>query len=159
MAASRPTGRGAKMTAQEHERRTTWRARVGAAAHGEAGRDGEKSVQEQLLDILKEHSVKLIDLFREWDDDGNGALDKKEMRRAIAALGYEAPKKEVDALFDSIDVDGSGWIEFEELKKALSEKGVAGGDEGSRRQAAGQGAGGRDGVCTDDVAGDGRGGL
>ena len=46
------------------------------------------------------------------------------MRRAVAALGYEAPKKEVDAFFDSIDVDRSGYIEYEEMKKALSEKGV-----------------------------------
>ena len=31
------------------------------------------SVQEQLRDVLTANSVKLIDLFREWDDDGNGA--------------------------------------------------------------------------------------
>ena len=80
---------------------------------------GGQSVQKQLADALKEHQVRLIDLFREWDDDGNGALDKKELRQAVAALGYEAPKKDVDKLFDSIDVDGNGWIEFHELKAAL----------------------------------------
>ena len=78
-----------------------------------------RTVQEQLHEVLKEHQVKLIDLFREWDDDGNGALDKKELRQAIAALGYEAPKKDIDKFFDSIDTDESGWIEFEEVKKAL----------------------------------------
>jgi len=77
------------------------------------------SVQEQLRAVLIETSVKLIDLFREWDIDGNGALDKKELRQAVAALGYEAPRKDVDALFDSIDDDGTGLIEFEEFKKAL----------------------------------------
>ena len=77
------------------------------------------ALQEQLVDILSEHGVKLIDLFREWDEDGNGALDKKEVRRAVAALGYEAPRSEVDALFDSIDVDKGGMIEFEEFKKAI----------------------------------------
>ena len=61
-------------------------------------------MQEQLSISCKSTSVKLIDLFREWDDDGNGALDKKEMRAAMAALGYDAPRKEVDAFFDSIDV-------------------------------------------------------
>ena len=34
--------------------------------------------------------MKLIDLFREWDDDGNGALDKHELLQAVAALGYDA---------------------------------------------------------------------
>ena len=87
--------------------------------------DSDKSIQEQLRDALAANSAKLIDLFREWDDDGNGALDKKELRKALPALGYEAPKKEVDAFFDSIDKDGSGFIEYEEFKKALSDKGIA----------------------------------
>ena len=85
---------------------------------------GNKTIQEQLFNAVKEHKVRLIDLFREWDDDGNGALDKKELRRAVAALGYDAPKKEIDDFFDSMDDDGSGLIEFDELKAALSEKGV-----------------------------------
>ena len=65
------------------------------------------SVQEQLHDILKQQQVKLIELFRDWDDDGNGALDKKEMRHALAALGYTAPKEEIDGLFESIDEGAS----------------------------------------------------
>ena len=89
---------------------------------------GDISVQEQLVTILKEHQVKLIDLFREWDVDGNGAIDKKEFRRGVAALGYDAPRKEVDALFDSMDVDSasgsSGFIEYDEFKKALSARNV-----------------------------------
>jgi Ca2+-binding EF-hand superfamily protein len=76
-------------------------------------------IKEQLANLLQEQSVRLIDLFREWDDDGNGALDKKEMRAAIAALGYDAPRKEIDAFFDEIDDDANGWIEFGELKEAL----------------------------------------
>ena len=84
-----------------------------------------KSVQEQLRDVLQEHQVKLIDLFRDWDEDGNGAIDKKEMRFALPALGYDVPKQAIDAFFDSIDVDKSGMIEFHELKAAISVKGAA----------------------------------
>ena len=51
----------------------------------------------QLREILKTNSVKLVDLFTEWDEDGNGGLDKKEFRKGVAALGYEAPQKDVDA--------------------------------------------------------------
>ena len=79
-------------------------------------------IQEQLFDILKKHQVRLIDLFREWDDDANGALDKKELRQAIAALGYVTTRQEMDIFFDAIDVGKNGWIEFDELKAALTEK-------------------------------------
>ena len=82
------------------------------------------TINEQLRDIIKEHHVKLVDLFREWDDDGNGALDKKEFRRAVAALGFAAPVGEMDAVFDAMDEDKTGFIEYEEIKFALSEKGV-----------------------------------
>ena len=80
------------------------------------------SIEDQLREVLTTHSVKLIDLFREWDDNGDGALDKKEMRQAIAALGYEAPRKVIDKFFDSIDDDENGWIEFGELKAALAKR-------------------------------------
>ena len=78
------------------------------------------SVPEQLNVILNEHSVKLIDLFREWDEDGNGAIDKKEFRAAIAGLGYDVSKKEANAAFDLLDDSGDGFIEYDEFKKQLA---------------------------------------
>ena len=78
------------------------------------------SIADQVNNILAEHSVKLIDLFREWDEDGNGAIDKKEFRKAVAALGYDAPKREVNKAFDALDDSGDGFIEYGELKAALS---------------------------------------
>ena len=82
------------------------------------------SMQEQIVEILKQNSIKLVSLFNEWDDDANGALSKKELRQGIAALGYEVPKKEVDELFESMNENGDGFIEFDEFKRALSERGA-----------------------------------
>jgi len=79
----------------------------------------DKPVVEQLREILTTNAVRIIDLFRDWDDDGNGMIDKKEFRKAIAALGYTAPKSDVNAIFDSMDKDKSGQIEYNELNKAL----------------------------------------
>ena len=116
------TGRGAKLTAKNvNQNYVASRAAALPPMVKLTARSGT-SVQEQLRAILNEHQVKLIDLFREWDDDGNGALDKKEMRKAIAALGYDAPKKEIDKFFESIDDDENGWIEFGELKAALANR-------------------------------------
>ena len=80
----------------------------------------KRQIPDQLNAILSEHSVKLIDLFRDWDDNGDGAIDKKEFRKAIAALGYDVKKKEADAAFDMLDDTGDGFIEYGELKTALS---------------------------------------
>ena len=49
--------------------------------------NSEMSVQQQLANALAENSAKLIDLFREWDEDGNGSIDKTEFRKSVAALG------------------------------------------------------------------------
>ena len=76
-------------------------------------------VQEQLRGLLTANAVRVIDLFREWDEDGNGLVDKKEFRKAVAAFGFEANKEVVDALFDSLDVDGGGTLDYNELNKAF----------------------------------------
>ena len=94
-----------------HAHAHTCRAGTGVHMHTHAHtcRAGV-SVQEQLRKILTDNQIKLIDLFREWDDDGNGALDKFEFRKAVAAMGFDAPKAAVDALFNSFDEDRSGWV-------------------------------------------------
>ena len=77
------------------------------------------SVEEQLAMLLSLHHKTIIDLFRDWDVDGNGGVDKREFRKAMKSLGYDAPRKEVDSLFDKLEGDKSGFLEYEELNKAL----------------------------------------
>ena len=78
------------------------------------------SVQDQLVKALQQNSVRVIDLFREWDEDADGLVDKKEFRKAIAALGYDAPSADINAVFAAFDEDGSGKIEYGELQRALA---------------------------------------
>ena len=78
-----------------------------------------ESLPDQLNSILSEHSVKLIDLFRDWDEDGNGAIDKKEFRKAIAALGYDVPKSVSHKLFAKLDKNNTGNIGYKEIKILL----------------------------------------
>ena len=82
------------------------------------------SVQEQLHGLLKQHSVRLIDLFRQWDPDGNGGISFDEFREGFAALGYLAPTRELKAVFKSMDANHDNFVEFEEFKVALSLKGA-----------------------------------
>lgn len=59
-------------------------------------------------------------LFREWDEDGDGHVDKKEFRKAVSALGYDVPNKDIDAVFATLDVSGDGAVDYNEMKKALT---------------------------------------
>ena len=76
----------------------------------------------QLRDILSKNAVRVIDLFREWDEDGDGTVSKKEFRKAMKFLGVDASKEELDMLFDTFDPDGGGSIDYNELNKALKRK-------------------------------------
>ena len=67
--------------------------------------------------MLTTNAVRVIDLFRDWDEDGDGVVSKREFRRAMPMLGLQVPAHEVDALFDSWDPDGSGELELNELNK------------------------------------------
>ena len=80
---------------------------------------GAPPIPEQLRVALSKNAARVIDLFREWDEDKDGTVSKKEFRRAMPALGFDIPVKEIDALFDANDPDRSGKMEFKELKQML----------------------------------------
>ena len=104
------------------------------------------SVQQQLQQVLRDNAVRVIDIFREWDEDGDGLVSKKEFRNAVSALGYQAPREDVDAVFNLFDEDGSGMIEYGELKRALDiedpDHKVQGASLSSTQQQKGSGGGG-----------------
>ena len=81
--------------------------------------DSDKSYAQQLRDALTQQAVRVIDLFREWDEDGDGEVSKAEFRRAMPLLGLDVPREEIDKLFDEWDPDGSGTIELRELNTFL----------------------------------------
>ena len=95
-----------------------------------AGDDGEplsgEQIQQRMRVGLQKSWKRIIDLFRSWDDDGDGTVSKEEFRRAIFTLGLEPPgsttqaqNAHIGALFDAFDPDGSGAIEMEELRRGI----------------------------------------
>ena len=80
------------------------------------------SVAEQLLKALDKNLMRIIDLFREWDDDGSGNVSKQEFRRALPCLGLKVDRASADALFDSFDDDHSGSVDYNELHRAIKRR-------------------------------------
>ena len=86
--------------------------------------DAGKPVQEQLRNALTRHSVRVVDLLREWDTSLDGLIQFKEFEDGIRRLGYGADSASIEALFRSWDVDGSGSISLIELNKILRRGGT-----------------------------------
>ena len=87
---------------------------------------GALPVSEQISKALQANAVRVLDLFREWDTDGDGDISRKEFHKAMPALGLDVPKEAVDALFDQWDSDGGGSISYDELRKLLRPSGGGG---------------------------------
>ena len=71
---------------------------------------------------LAENKQRVIDLFKEWDEDGNGTIDRREFRHGLAALGIKMRSDKVEALFETLDKDRSGEIDYNELTIGLQGK-------------------------------------
>ena len=50
---------------------------------------GAPPISEQLAVALRQNSTRVIDLFREWDTDGDGEVSRAEFHKAMPALGLE----------------------------------------------------------------------
>lgn len=81
-------------------------------------------VSEQLRQALIEQTARVVDLFREWDTNGDGLITLDEFTGGIRKLGYAADDASIAALFRSWDVDGSGAISLRELNSILRRGGT-----------------------------------
>jgi len=93
--------------------------RDGSTLHIDIDESSDKSVQVQLREALRANSARVIDLFRDWDDNQSGTVDKQEWRKAMFQLGFDVSLSQIDALFTAFDPDGSGSVDYRELSKLL----------------------------------------
>ena len=77
------------------------------------------SIQATIVAALRKQAQRVMDLFKKWDVDKSGTVDKAEFRRALRALKIAGSDDEFDALHESWDADGGGTIEYGEILKAL----------------------------------------
>ena len=50
----------------------------------------DRPIQTQILEALQVHRVRVIDLFKDWDDDGKGTVDKKVQQQSCGCVALTA---------------------------------------------------------------------
>lgn len=76
--------------------------------------------ESKLANVLVQKKVKVEELVRSWDRNGDGVINKNEFRIAVRGYGFkEINVLEIDGLFDKIDNDKSGELDLSEIKAAL----------------------------------------
>lgn len=80
---------------------------------GDGERLADKLVREKMVDAL----VRAFEMFEEFDEDGNGVIDKNEYFRLSCKLfpNQERSREQSDAEVDAIDINGDGVISPEEF--------------------------------------------
>jgi len=98
------------------------------AAHSPSGIEPPRqkasvaSVLGQLKMALAKNLNRVIDTFRDFDENHSGQLDKHQFRLALQKLGIVGRASAFDDTFDSIDTDRSGILEYHELKHHLARR-------------------------------------
>jgi calmodulin len=67
-------------------------------------------------------SDKLKQMFKEWDKDGNGTIDKDELKKGTKSLGLDFDDATIDQMLLEADKNGDGKIQLEEFISIMSSK-------------------------------------
>ena len=86
---------------------------------GGSGKGPSAGKPKELTDEQRQEIKEAFDLF---DTDGSGAIDAKELKVAMRALGFEPKKEEIQKMIQDVDTDGSGVIEWDEFLKMMTTK-------------------------------------
>jgi calmodulin len=66
-------------------------------------------------DIVEEY----IEAFRVFDREGNGTLNREELRLIMVALGDKVVPEELDIMLRDADVNGDGLIEYRKFVRLM----------------------------------------
>ena len=69
----------------------------------------------QLKNKFAREPKRIIDIFRAFDQDLSGQIEKQEFRLVLRKMGIVATSAEADAAFDSLDQDRSGSLDYQEI--------------------------------------------
>merc|ERR1712224_1086655 len=91
---------------------------MGTTSRTNMGRKSAKKkggLSEEQMDEIRE-------AFNLFDGDQSGAIDVRELKAAMRALGFEVKNEELKKMVSDVDNDGNGTIEFAEFLEMMTGK-------------------------------------
>merc|ERR1711934_301546 len=87
---------------------------MGTTSRTNMGRAKKKGgLSEEQMDEIRE-------AFNLFDGDQSGAIDVRELKAAMRALGFEVKNEELKKMVSDVDNDGNGTIEFAEFLEMMT---------------------------------------
>jgi Ca2+-binding EF-hand superfamily protein len=82
--------------------------------------DQKKVASKQSTDMIKgirkeEVEEQMRKMFHEYDIDGNGHLDRKELKAVLGSGALGLSRREMNALMSEVDMDGDGMCSYDEF--------------------------------------------
>merc|ERR1740130_459050 len=72
--------------------------------------------------VNEQQKNEIREAFDLFDTDGSGAIDAKELKVAMRALGFEPKKEEIKKMVGDMDKDGDGTVDFDEFMILMTGK-------------------------------------
>merc|ERR1712220_18092 len=72
--------------------------------------------------LTDEQLEEIREAFGLFDGDASGAIDVRELKAAMRALGFEVKNDELKKMITDVDNDGNGTIEFSEFLMMMTAK-------------------------------------
>lgn len=79
----------------------------------------DPAMPDKIRAALQKNFLRVIDLFRQIDDDADGKISVFEFIKAMRELGLQAPPQEIVPVFNAVDRDHSGFLELREFERHL----------------------------------------
>jgi calmodulin len=66
--------------------------------------------------------IELMECFKSFDKDGDGKINKKEMKYLLLSIGEKLKDEEIDEIVSIVDTTGDGVITYKDFVKILLAK-------------------------------------
>ena len=73
-------------------------------------------------EITEEQKQEIKEAFDLFDSESTGAIDAKELKVAMRALGFEPKKEEIRKILTEVDKSGEGIIRYDDFLDIMTQK-------------------------------------